>query len=79
VFKMLPFFATVVLTTNINDPPLNGKFLNVFKFYGWIGLVFQVLAWVLCYIFTLHIKMTVKSNQNMRSSPLFLDPSGASV
>jgi len=65
VFKMLPCFETVVLTTNINDPPFNGKFLNVFKFYGWIGLVFQVLAWVLYYIFMLHVKMTEKNNQKL--------------
>ena len=68
VFKILPCFESVVLTTNINDPPLNGKFLNVFKFYGWIGLAFQVLAWILYCIFTLHVQMKVKSNQKLNLS-----------
>jgi len=65
IFKMFSCFEGVVLTTNIDKPPFNGRFLNVFKFYGWIGLVFQVTSWTLYYIFTLHIKMTVKARTKL--------------
>eukprot|EP00802_Teleaulax_amphioxeia_P003466 Tamp_03469.p1 GENE.Tamp_03469~~Tamp_03469.p1 ORF type:complete len:901 (-),score=134.32 Tamp_03469:1009-3624(-) len=65
IFKLCDCFQEVVLTTNLNEAPFHGKLLNVFKMWGWIGLVFQVVSWVLYYMFKKHIDMMVRGSQKL--------------
>ena len=65
IFFCFTCFEDVVLTTDVYAKPFEGNFLKVFKFFGWIGLGFQLCSWVLFAAFSLHISAAVKKSARL--------------